>query len=136
MATVTSLGWDASRMGDEVVNELVAFIRAQLVEDATAAPGIHDVNCQSVRYRAFGDACDCGVPARMLRGVEWKRKLLPVHGAGMDEGDTMAHECPDEINPSSSAYGVTTGFERDCLTLRLLASEWSDHPGYRPEWMP
>jgi hypothetical protein len=68
-------------------------------------------------------------PARVLREVEAKRRILDLHARD--------HECsiysdyrPGEID--SCGYVL----DGDCSTVRLLALPYSDRPGYRDEWRP
>jgi hypothetical protein len=61
-------------------------------------------------------------PARVLRGVEAKRRLLEAHQtpgrAPCDAHDASLHSIP-------------------CEVLMLLAAEWSDHPDYQAsQWKP
>lgn len=79
-------------------------------------------------------------PARVLRGIEAKRRILDEHqptptGTGIP-GDfhcstcvspgNIANEYPDDWNPQ----------RHPCTTVRLLGAEHADHPDYRQEWTP
>lgn len=57
-------------------------------------------------------------PARVLREVEAKRKIVEEHQIGHDPCD--AHDAAMESVP--------------CGTICALASVYSDHPDYREEW--
>lgn len=112
------------------VDELVAFIRARLDEDQANAWAVHDVaRCDvlqfeedAVAFARLSSDCDCGMPARVLSGVEAKRRILN------DLIPKIAHA--DEL------VDREWGSNDDCAgnLVRLLAGEWSDHPDYRAEW--
>lgn len=59
-------------------------------------------------------------PARVLREVEAKRRLLDLHRPDSDDRP----ECG------------TCGPRHPCSTLRLLALPYADHDDYREEWTP
>lgn len=70
-------------------------------------------------------------PARILRDIKARRQLVEVHHADLIEvvnadreerSDYWCAECDGEPFP--------------CRTLRLLASVYADHPGYRAKWRP
>jgi hypothetical protein len=66
-------------------------------------------------------------PARVLREVDAKRKILALHGASI--GGTWCVTC----DPGSDVSG-DAGAWYPCLTLRTLAAVWSGHPDYDPDW--
>jgi hypothetical protein len=71
---------------------------------------------------AYNDRFD---PARALREVEAKRRIVNLHTRAEDaEGDSRTW-CP-----------VCGWREFPCLTLRMLALPHADHPDYREEWRP
>jgi hypothetical protein len=62
-------------------------------------------------------------PTRVLREIDAKRKLVALH-------DRPQHQCVAEDGP-------TQWHVKDpCATLRLLASVYSDRPGYLDSWRP
>lgn len=67
-------------------------------------------------------------PARVLREVEAKRRIIAEHAAtltiGFDDGST-------ESRTWCSRCG-----EKACPTLRLLAEVHADHPNYDETWRP
>lgn len=76
-------------------------------------------------------------PARVLREVEAKRRILDLHGcAGRKVGEGYPAD--------GFAWCATCGSGEEheyptpwpCVTLRLLALPHADHPGYREEWHP
>lgn len=91
------------------VSDLVAFLRARVDEDAVAATmrEAHKLDCEQVPNPAgYTYPCDCGVPERMLREVEAKRKIL------------------DGFDPIEHPVGP----------LLALAAVYCDHPDYDPAW--
>lgn len=67
-------------------------------------------------------------PARVLREVEVKRRLVAVHDVGnsrwvgFPRADREEHYCQED------------GQGAPCRTLLALASVYADHPDYRREW--
>ncbi len=77
--------------------------------------GAEEVAPQDARHIARHD------PARVLREVAAKRKILTLHSPWEDSGDCSAcGDVPQVCYP--------------CETLRALAAAWSDHPDYDPAW--
>jgi hypothetical protein len=108
--------------------DLVSFLTARLDEDEAAARGwfdrFPDMPADELADQAAAGVTDEGYihiarhdPARVLREVAAKRKILAEHAQG------WGHPC--------EAY---TGPEFPCPTLRALAGVWSDHPDYDPAW--
>ena len=67
-------------------------------------------------------------PARVLREVEAKRKLLELAFDADQTDRTLNAEVAREVPPGE----LTTGEE----ILRVMAAVYSDHPDYRQEWAP
>ena len=63
-------------------------------------------------------------PARVLREIDAKRRLLAVHRPYVAEPDQACLGCAGGIE-----------FER-CPVVRLLALPYVDRPGYREDWRP
>jgi Family of unknown function (DUF6221) len=107
-----------------MIEDIVGFIRARLAEDEALASGhgiwrveaVHTLAC-AVRMNDTGwePQCRCEVPARILRGVEAKRRTL---GEVIPGVDGMEHA------------------DETILLVGLMATEWSDHVDYRQEWAP
>jgi hypothetical protein len=114
------------------MSDLIAFLTARIDEDEQRALAmkhftVHEqpyYSCAASRTGPLGDLewgeefCDCFVAerkARALREVEAKRKILyecrPRPGAGLVHEGIMARRI-----------------------LYLLASVYSDHPDYDPDW--
>jgi hypothetical protein len=82
-------------------------------------------------------------PARVLREIEAKRRIVAVHALAVEKQDAPPFD-PYTGKPSPDEYAVTCavcGWASDdptsgCLTLRLLALPYADRPGYREEWAP
>lgn len=74
-------------------------------------------------------------PARVLAEVKAKRRIVELH-AHRDG----PHECPEwkwrDPDHPEDPWETETGWAAACLTLRLLASVYAEHPGYRSEWAP
>lgn len=65
-------------------------------------------------------------PARVLRAVEAKRKIIDEWLENHDAADAEA--CPNDWNGGIDKLGY--------FVLPLLAAEYADRPGYREEWKP
>lgn len=63
-------------------------------------------------------------PARVLREVEAKRRILAEYAEVADN---------DIDEPHEYAYGWANGLG---VAVRLLAAVYDDHPEYRQEWAP
>jgi hypothetical protein len=95
------------------------------VEDETGDIVVYDEGSPSEAQAAHIARHD---PARVLREVEAKRRIVDLH-AGPHECSTYDHRgdvdaCTWVIEPE------------ECSTLRLLASVYDQHPDYREEWRP
>lgn len=73
-------------------------------------------------------------PARVLREVEAKRRMIAMHerdSFGAQEWCrkcAIGDSCDDCLDYSTQVW--------PCATLKLLALPFSDRPGYREEWRP
>lgn len=133
------------------MDDLVTWLRAQLDEDEEEA---RDFNfCE---WTADGDAVTAPAiagprdgtriigegmpfalaewvarhdPARVLREVEAKRRILDLHRRG--ESD----ECV-VCDVGAQSCGCLGWGDYPCATLRLLALPHANRPGYRDEWAP
>jgi hypothetical protein len=76
----------------------------------------------------------CHDPARVLREIDAKRKLVDEHKPGMQKGwPNMGRHC---LSCTGARVWDESSNESNCLTLRLLALPYADRPGYRNEWRP
>jgi hypothetical protein len=128
------------------VNDLIAFLRAQLDEDERAARDAGGRNWGREAYGCVVDAADNGLivygegtpsreqadhiarhdPVRVLADVSAKRQILNEHRVI----DGRCHVC------TAIHDGHARRFRAPCPTLRLLALPYADHPDYREEWRP
>ncbi|MEU6437460.1 DUF6221 family protein [Streptomyces albidoflavus] len=147
--------------------DLIAFLRARLREDEAAAvapetwsafeenesTGTRRVDVDHSFERVV--ACTLawrGVhvarhdPARVLREIDAKRRLLELHAIvhrdaywldedgeeGTDEVPVCGHCIPrNSYLPHHAALP-----QGPCTTVLLLALPYADHPDYRAEWRP
>ena len=127
------------------MNDLVAFLRARLDEDEQAArdapreldsgewPFWRDVDDES-----DADATDAYrdrfPPARVLREVKAKRQIVELHPhAYWPSKKGKPHLYCQTCDVEDGVIGGDDGF---CLTLRLLALPYADHPDYDESWRP
>ncbi|MFI2354696.1 DUF6221 family protein [Streptomyces anulatus] len=122
-----------------MTDALVAFLRARLDEDCEGASQWHDLECDFHRQSQGGilpaiatammlddvpgAVCDCGGPARTLREVEAKRRILRAH-AKWCEGRCEA-KYPEGGFDAAHYWSV-----------KALAAVYADHPDYLAEWRP
>lgn len=135
------------------MDDLITWLRAQLDDDArvaneswTAQPEKLDMRRVTVDYSIeFVVACTLAWrgehiarhdPARVLREVEAKRKIIEEHGsrevASLDRDNwgqpfVVCRRCTE---------GAVRQVVAPCPTLKLLALPFSDRPGYREAWRP
>ncbi|MFE7624640.1 DUF6221 family protein [Streptomyces sp. NPDC057509] len=74
-------------------------------------------------------------PARVLREVEAKRRLLDLHGTSHTVVDGYCVEDGGPCTHRGEAECTLCG-ETGCTTLRLFALPYADHPDYRESWRP
>lgn len=85
----------------------------------TVALGMVEVDSSAAGHIARHD------PARVLREVEAKRRILEHHSEST---------LPNGIHLGTCM--TCDNWEMPCPTLRLLADPYSDHPDFRSEWAP
>lgn len=68
-------------------------------------------------------------PARVLREVEAKRRILGDHRLGDADECVICHA-------GAQSCGCMGWGDFPCDTVRLLAVAYDDHPDYRQEWRP
>jgi hypothetical protein len=162
-------------VSEDLIDEMITFVREQLDEDERiareATPGPWAADDDQEVYSEVDDGplnepsvanCyrnprtgDRGAnpqhiarhdPARVLREVEAKRKILDEllslpHYMWQNHDD---YGCPKVLDAESWRYVYGTAEQVcDCgrdahvdRSLRLLAAIFSDRPGYREEWRP
>lgn len=80
-------------------------------------------------------------PAAVLRDVEATRRILRIHTVFVVRYPEHAAEPIHRDDRHCLGCGFTNMEEyavrdiNDCPTLRAIATRWSDHPDYRPEWL-
>ena len=114
--------------------DLVAFLRARLDGDERRAEFIHHVNCGNLVAQSYElpDPCDCETPARVLAEVQVKRRIIALHKSrGVEGGPPYEWTCAfcDHAPVPWERY-----IEWPCVTLRLLALPYAEHPDYQAEW--
>lgn len=140
------------------MTDLVEFLRARLDEDERAARKclsvnqdrgewtFHDMQVRDDRDHLIvkhtwpneGDHITRHDPARVLREVEAKRRIVHAHA--------QPHECL-ALSGSGERSAVDgkpwelwepahTDDHGPCFVLRCLALPYADHPDYREEWRP
>lgn len=73
-------------------------------------------------------------PARVLREIDAKRKLVDEHKPGIQKGwPNMGRHC---LSCTGVRVWDESLNESNCLTLRLLALPYADRPGYEESWRP
>jgi len=130
-----------------MTDDLAAFVRARVdadeAEALAASPGPWHVTAEQDEVLAVdGERVADGFalsgrqlrattrhiarhdPARVLRDVAAKRRLLAVHRPYVVEPDQACLGCAGD-----------NVWER-CPVLRALAAVYDDHPDYREEWRP
>lgn len=133
--------------------DLVEFLRARLDEDEQAARAagdgpwtvrdhtadtvaIYDSRREPVVYdegRPSSDQMEHIArhdPARVLAEVDAKRRIIDLYEPYHWHGPAA----PTSPNPRDHVEDIEAC--RTCVTNRLLALPYRDHPDYRPEWVP
>lgn len=109
--------------------QVIRFLRARLDEAARAQQDHeavwHAAGCETLPDVLYPDretgACDCGVPAAVLRDVDVKRHLLD-------------HLLP-ELSQADDSIAGEWGSDDDLAgkLLRALALAYAEHPDYNQE---
>jgi hypothetical protein len=130
-----------------MTDDLVAFLRARLNEDAKLAKSgetwsAFEETQQGTRRVDVDHSIERVVactrswrglhiarhdPARVLADVEAKREMVDEH-QDVNDGSCAHWGYPTHGGSSPQRY--------PCRTLRLLALPYTDHPDYRDEWRP
>jgi hypothetical protein len=137
---VTITEFLAARIGE--AQERAEAMGHYTVEDDTY------VSCPGSRTEPHGDlpwgedACDCGLAerkARAFREVEFRRKIIALHGPNgnpLDEwygSNVRCTECGGyNLVPGYGAMGYSRPWP--CKTLLALAAIDSDHPDFDRNW--
>lgn len=123
----------AAQLGETTTEEggmtLAEFLLARLEEDQVKRAVMREWHAEGCDHlpdpsSEYTYPCNCGVPERMAREVEAKRRIVELHTAA--DGDW--HEC-------RGRYGTAAFSDAEpCDTLRLLALPYADHPDYDRSW--
>jgi len=101
------------------VSDLVAFLTARLDEDEKAAKS----ELARQWYASLPGKYESGTgpfdPARVLREVEAKRRILELHG---------------QWGSRFKCVSLCDNAGYPCGTVRALAAVYAGHPDYDPEW--
>ena len=133
------------------MSDLAAFLLARVAEDEAVAREIADEMVRVASQYIPGaapDPDDGGLyasedgrntpavivgPARVLAECESKRRIVELHvsTSPSDDGGTECDQC--------SFHEAYEGFNdysepAPCMTLRILAQPYADHPDYDPAW--
>ena len=130
------------------VSDLVAFLNARLnAEEYEVLKFSHDSQWGAEMLASLlgRDESDPIVhhiarhdPARALREVAAKRAILAAHGPDpIDKfGGIAKPRCLVCLAGRDGYEELWVADSWPCLTLRLLAAVYSDHPDYQQEWAP
>jgi Family of unknown function (DUF6221) len=139
------------------MDDLITFLRARLDEDEAWARSAAEFNATEWDNPSTGvvstgadgldgllATSDRGLaghiarhdPARVLAEVDAKRRIIDLHHTKVFEtvhgSPEFGHDFWCEVcHVPSDQRGRTW-----CLTLRLLALPYADHPDYREDWRP
>lgn len=114
------------------MDDLVQWLRAVLDDEATAQgrpeTAWHRRDCGSLPDVLYPGqetgACDCGVPAQVLREIEAKRAVLGAFA------EVVGNYGRDDVE---YADGWVSGLG---FAVQHMAAAYSDRAGYREEWRP
>ena len=118
---------------------LAGFLAARLDEDEAAAKaqaqrGTVVMYTDGEPTQAEAEYFATISPARVLREVEAKRRILSEHT--MEPG-LFPPSCSRCYETNTAAYPEEwEPLLWPCPTVRDLAAVYSDHPGYDPRWKP
>ncbi|MCQ4211845.1 DUF6221 family protein [Streptomyces longispororuber] len=141
------------------MDDLVQWLGEQLDEDARAASSWHTLDCDihaylqgdldavkaamSMFHDAPGAVCDCEVPARVLREIDAKRRILARYVEALTERHGVRERYREAVVNGSDEHRLRLRQDLDEATERLadhrdpvsdLASVYAGRPGYREEW--
>ncbi len=108
------------------MSDLAGFLAARLDEAAVRATmrEVHASSCESVPSEGYYTfPCDCGVPERMGREVDAKRKIL----ARYEEIFAERKKHPEDLAVAGALLALHG-------VVCALAAVDCDHPDYDPAW--
>jgi len=116
----------------------------KIAPGAGAPPGI-DIAIATTTGSVFAEHIARHDPARVLAEVEAKRRMIQMHGIvyrdigwleGSEEEGSEISVCGQCVPRHSHFARRQDVPEGPCLTLRLLASVYAEHPDYLEAWRP
>ena len=83
-------------------------------------------------------------PARVLREVAAKRRIVDDYGSALDNRQSIRAEIRKILHSNPDAFGALSRQENALIDkaegllpiVRLIATVYADHPDYREEWRP
>ncbi|WP_282686313.1 MULTISPECIES: DUF6221 family protein [unclassified Streptomyces] len=134
--------------------DLMQFLRDRLDEDEQAArragdsfrqigetgvivatEGDRAEECASANWAGIAEHIVRHDPARVLRDVEAKQRVLALHSTPHTVVDGFCVEDGGPCTHRGEAECTLCG-ETGCTTLRLLVLPYANHPNYRDDWRP
>lgn len=123
-------------------DDLVAWLGLQLDEDERGvrewthprADGLLTLSLRDIH-----EWTERAGPARVLREVEAKRKMLDLHwpqNAGYRMTEVQCGYCAGLCHSRSGLGCDSPDAPWPCDTVRLVAAIYSDRPGYQEDWRP
>lgn len=123
----------------ETMTDIAAFLNARLGEDDAVAEGMKRATLSITYQDRIGPAFhDRFTPDALIADIAAKRKLLGAHRVDKKgRCKTCARWTTDTTDDGHKLDRVAyEGVEAPCLTRRLLALPFADHPDYQEAWRP
>lgn len=113
------------------MDDLIAFLRARV---ADSRERILDLRRMTAEDRGLDEPWTPEGHDPVMVDLDAKRRIIDVHehresSPRWDPGAIYCVVCDAEEEP----MGLKNGW---CITLRLLALPFADHPDYNPSWRP
>jgi hypothetical protein len=132
------------------MDDLARWLTAQLDEDTRTASSWHTLDCDihahlegdtdsvqatmAMFHEAPGLVCDCGGPARMLREIDTKRRVLARHTPHVSGSTDCTMRC-ERAHPGALVCNHDA-YRWPCPDIRDLADAYAHRPGYLEDWRP
>lgn len=117
-----------------VTDDIVAFVRSRLAEQAENAESVHYFGCGEIKYDG---TCNCGWPELLARDIEVKQLAV-------DEYETAHKAQMLWVDKYLASRLLVDGDEmkrrmeiadKQELVVRYLAAAFRGHADYQTEWM-
>jgi hypothetical protein len=120
--------WNAIGSGTKDDHDLSYWAVHQVAVPRWSEPSARDLMTHIARHD----------PARVLAEVAATRRIVDEHGpyGGGPAGRTDPTACGVCVDWDEAGYDGPPPATAPCLTLRLLALSYADHPDYRDDWRP